>query len=355
MPLMSHARSPLHHPAVVHPGDVVADRFEVVGILRRERGLLLDVLHLGVGRRVVLRLTSPALLSSHELARLQRETQVLASLESEHVARVHDAGILPDGSFYVVREHVDGEDLLSMVTRRRLAVHEALTVIAQIGEAVQEAHARGIALRGLSPRDIRVTKRRSGERVAKITDMPTGKALGAGSGHTLTGAGGISPWVAPEATGSSPRADRRTDLWSLGAILYACLAGRPPFDGSDEALMRAITREPPPSLLRSRPDVPIAVDRAIAWCLTKEPDGRPPSVHALLHTLFDHAPPAAQLTIDRAARLSSGPCEVMTPVLPPFVVADDRDDESAAPAVPAPAASQVRGSWVRRALGVLFT
>ena len=349
---MSHHPTSLpFSPAAVHPGDTRAGRFEVVRVLSRERGLLLDVVHLGVGRRVVLRLVSPALFPSHELARLQRETRVLASLESEHVARVHDAGVLPDGTFYLVREHVDGEDLLSMITRRRLAVHEALTVIAQVGEAVQEAHARGIALRALSPRDVRVTKRRSGERVAKITDMPTCKALGtSGVAQTLTGWGEVSPWTAPEAVGSSPRADRRTDLWSLGVILYACLVGRPPFEGEDAELMRAITRAPTPSLLRSRPDVPTAVDRAVAWCLHKEPEGRPPSVHALLHTLFDHAPPAAQLTIDRAARLSSGPCEVMTPVLPPMPESDPEVDERAA--APTPPASHVQRSWVERALAL---
>ena len=328
----------------------------MVRVLSRERGMLLDVIHRGVGRRVVLRLMSPALVPSHELARLQRETRLLASLESEHVVRVHDAGILPDGSFYLVREHVDGEDLLAMITRRRLAVHEALTVIAQIGEAVQEAHACGLALRALSPRDIRVTKRRSGERVAKITDMPTCKALGAnGAGHTLTSWAGVSPWAAPEVLGSSPRAGRRTDLWSLGVILYTALVGRPPFEGEDTELMAAITRAPTPSLLRSRPDVPAAVDRAVAWCLHKEPDARPPSVHALLHTLFDHAPPAAQLTIDRAARLSSGPCEVITPVLPPMPPSDAGLVEPSDESVPTPPASHVQPSWVQRALGALFT
>ena len=93
-----------------------------------------------------------------------------------------------------------------------------------------------------------------------------------------------------------------------------------------------------------------AVDRAVAWCLHKEPEGRPPSVHALLHTLFDHAPPAAQLTIDRAARLSSGPCEVMTPVLPPMPESDPEVDERAA--APTPPASHVQRSWVERALAL---
>ncbi|MCA9624546.1 MAG: protein kinase [Myxococcales bacterium] len=289
-----------------HPGDRIGGRFEAVCVLEREAGgLALEVVHLGFGQRMVLQVISPALVDGQGVARFQRQARVLASLESEHVARVFDAGVLPDGNLYVLRERVGGDSLWEEAIGRRLATHEALTLLAQIAEPVQEAHARGVVLRGLSPRRIRVKRRRSGEICAKITDMTSCRIHAEAPSRTMTGALELTPFTAPELLGPRPRADERTDVFSLGAILFTLFAGRAPFDGDGQALVAALHSERRPSLLPLRADVPTSVERAIQAALAVRPADRPSDVHALVHELWPDAPPAAQLTMDRIARLSS--------------------------------------------------
>ena len=95
----------------MHPGDIVAGKYRVHTILGRQRGLLLEARHTEFDQRVIIRLLSPALCNDKEIEQFRREAKTLAKLESEHVARIIDVGTHSDGSFFLVRQHLDGTDL----------------------------------------------------------------------------------------------------------------------------------------------------------------------------------------------------------------------------------------------------
>ncbi len=293
----------------IKPGDVIAGKYRVRALLGRSRGTLVDAQNVDFDKRVVVRVLSPALCDARQIERFRREARILGKLQSEHVARISDFGTLPDGGFYLVREHLEGADLATHLRKSgRLALPQAAHYVLQIAEAVAETHAHNILLRELQPSHVFLAQRLGGAPTAKIIDFGTAKLMrepaapGAGEEHTATF--GMSPYSSPELVRKSKNIDARTDVWSLGAILYELLAGRPPFQGEAAALMIQITREEPTPLTSLRRELPEDIDKIIGWALAKDPEGRFPSVHGFAAELGRFAPPEAKPLIQRIAELT---------------------------------------------------
>lgn len=295
----------------IHPGDVIGGKYRVRAILSRVPTLVVEAFHVEFDQRVVIKLLLAGTGDEKEIERFRREARVLSRLESEHAARIIDVGTEGDGSFYLVRQHVDGEDLGTYVqTYGARPLQEAVLLALQAAECIAETHGHGIVLRELSPANVVVSRRPSGTPLVKITDFGTAKlmrdnAAPAGSSSlTATALFGLSPFSSPELVRKAKSVDHRADVWSLGAVLYFMLAGRAPFAGDVTRLMLAITREEPQPLTTIRGDLPPDIDNIIGWAMAKDTDRRFKNVHSFAHALGPYAPAEGQVLIERIAQIT---------------------------------------------------
>jgi serine/threonine-protein kinase len=225
------------------------------------------------------------------LARFVREAQALVRVECEHVVRVLDVGNLPGGQPFIVMERLAGEDLAARLARVGPGrVEEAVDAVLQACVAVATAHARGVVHRDLKPANLFATTRADGSTVIKVLDFGISKVEADDPADpTLTRADtvlGSVCYMSPEQMLSGRDVDGRTDVWSLGVILYELLTGERPFEGETiaEICARAsLARHRPVRELR--PEVPAALAAVVDRCLQKSRDERYASVGELAAAL----------------------------------------------------------------------
>jgi serine/threonine-protein kinase len=295
----------------MHPGNIVAGKYRVVSVLGRSRGLLVEARHTEFDQRVVIRILSPAMCNDKEIEQFRREAKVLSKLESEHVARIIDVGTHSDGSFYLVRQHLEGVDVGTYLkSRGALRLDEAVLYTLQAAEAVQECHSNNVILRELQPSHLFITQKRGGLPLVKLIDFGTAKLLKDVAGEpvqgemTATVMFGMSPYSSPELVRKAKNIDHRTDVWSLGTIFYEMLAAVPPFQGEMAELMLRITRDDPIPISSLRPDLPRELDQIMSWALAKDPASRFSSVYALAHALKPFTNAEGQVLVDQIGRLA---------------------------------------------------
>jgi serine/threonine protein kinase len=233
--------------------------------------------------------------------RMEREARAVASLNHPHICTLHDLG-RQDGIDYLVMEYVDGETLAARLSRGRLPIAEALRYVDQIASALGEAHRAGIVHRDVKPANIMLDRKGlgSGETPhAKLLDFGVAKAspMEVASSLTLPAPGaaldltlpgfvlGTVHYMAPEQLDRNA-ADVRTDVFSLGAVLFEMLTGRKAFDGTNPVeILAAVRHVDVPRVSSLRPGVPSAVDRMVTKCLARNPDDRYQSVQDLVADL----------------------------------------------------------------------
>ena len=222
--------------------------------------------------------------------RLIREAQLAARLDHPNICSVHEHLEEGDQSF-IVMQYVEGEPLSESIQRKAFGVRESLEITLQVAEALDAAHSQGIIHRDIKPQNILVTSRGQ----VKVVDFGLAKlhpgpaAIGVSNTQLLlTEAGvmlGTVRYMSPEHAKGLP-VDARSDLFSLGIVLYECLAGRPPFSGATwlEIGAQVIHVNPcPPSSFNS--SVPPEVDHLTLKMLAKEPDARYQSAGELIGVL----------------------------------------------------------------------
>ena len=188
-----------------------------------------------VKRQVALKVIKPGMDSKRVLARFEAEQQALALMEHPHVARVHDAGLTPSGRPYFVMEHVKGIPITEYCDKHRLTVEERLRLFLHVCEAVQHAHQKGIIHRDLKPSNILVTTEDE-QASPKVIDFGVARAISQPlterTLHTEQGQlVGTPEYMSPEqADLGNQDIDTRTDVYSLGVVLYELIAGVLPFD-----------------------------------------------------------------------------------------------------------------------------
>ena len=222
--------------------------------------------------------------------RFRKEAVALAKLNHPNIAAVYDVGE-KDGAGYLVMEYVPGESLAQKLRSGSLSAIQAMTLGEQIAIALQEAHQRGIVHRDLKPANVIVTP----DGRAKVLDFGLAKLLPAAgeTAETLTfsetkGVVGTPLYMSPEqAEGGA--VDSRSDLWSLGALLYEALAGRPPFSGTGLSLLRAISQERPQPLRELRADIPKDAEQIVTRALEKDKSKRYESASEMAHDLSSAA------------------------------------------------------------------
>lgn len=207
--------------------------------------------------------------------RFEREVDLAASLRHPGIVGVYDGGTLPDGRPYLVMEFVEGRPIDEHVQAERATPLAIAALMAQVADAVAAAHRRGIIHRDLKPANIRV----DATGVPRILDFGLAKGAEAGQPE-VSQAGqflGSLPWASPEQVRGDPASiDTRSDIYSLGVVLFQLLAGRLPYDTSGplSSVVRAIAQTPAPALAALRGDVPEDLAIVVARCLAKEPERR---------------------------------------------------------------------------------
>jgi len=279
-------------------GDVIADKYRVESIVGSGgMGLVVAARHLQLGQQVAIKLLRLRGLDPERQvearARFVREGQAAAALSSDHVVRIHDVGTLDSGEPFLVMELLRGDDLAKIIDRQGpAAVPVAVDYVLQACDAVAEAHAAGIVHRDLKPSNLFVSARSDGGVNVKVLDFGISKAA-AGSQNAFDGnltetrsIVGSPYYMSPEQVRDAKRVDARSDIWSLGTILYELLAGDTPFDASTfPGICAAIAADTPRSLGEVRPGIPAALDEVVAKCLRKNPDERFQTVGELVAAL----------------------------------------------------------------------
>ena len=221
-------------------------------------------------RPVALKVLHPELAASLGPDRFQREIHVAARLQHPHILTVHDSGDAA-GRLWFTMPFVEGESLRDRLTReRQLPVEDAVRIAREAAQALQYAHEHGVIHRDLKPENLLLTRDGS----TLVADFGIARALGGGDQRlTETGlAVGTPAYMSPEQAAGDRNLDARTDVYSLGAVLYEMLAGQPPFVGATtQALTVKRLTEPAPSVRAVRPTVPESVDQAIRKALSPVP------------------------------------------------------------------------------------
>ena len=233
-------------------------------------GVVFKALDLRLDRFVALKfLTAP--LNSNPIAkeRLMAEAKAASALDHPNIGVVHDIGQTDEGRLFIVMGYYDGETLELKNERGGMSVPDAVDVVAQIANALSAAHQKGIIHRDVKPSNILVTK----EGTAKLLDFGIAK-LADSKATTEAAAAGTVAYMSPEQTRGEP-VDQRTDLWSLGVVLYELLAGARPFRAeNDEALIFAIRHDGWQRITPANGEIPVSLVTILGRCLAKDPAGR---------------------------------------------------------------------------------
>jgi len=265
------------------------------------------------GRQVALKVLHPDLAASLGSERFLREIQIAARLQHPHILPLYDSGQIEssDGTtplLYYVMPFVEGESLRDRLHREKpLPVDEAVRIGRDIAAALDYAHRHGVVHRDIKPENVMLHE---GE--AMVTDFGIAKAVSAAGSESLTQTGlavGTPAYMSPEQASGEREPDGRSDIYSLGCLLYEMLAGVAPFTGPNvQALMMKRFTEPVPSVRATRPAVSPDLDQVVTRALAKDPEERFATASQLVVALGSPrvtTPPEATLVTSVAANKKS--------------------------------------------------
>ena len=233
-------------------------------------------------RRVAIKLLPPDLTRDETAKRrFLQEAKAASALDHPNICNIHEINETPDGQLYLVMAHYEGETLKERIARGPLELNDALDIAIQVGQGLAEAHGAGIVHRDIKPANLLVTK----TGVVKILDFGLAKLAGS-EGMTQTGTTlGTVAYMSPEQL-RGEEVDQRTDIWSLGVVLFEMVAGSRPFKGERlEAVSVNVLQSQPPSLAGSRAGVSADLERLVTRALVKPVADRYQAVTDLLGEL----------------------------------------------------------------------
>jgi serine/threonine-protein kinase len=277
-------------------------------------GLVIKAKNLALDEDVAIKiLREDVQLDDDNITRFLREAKNAVRLKSEHVARIRDVGTFDDGRPYMVMELLEGVDLgKALLDLGRVDARHAADLVLQTCDAIAEAHSLGIVHRDIKPTNLFVTKRRDGSDLLKVLDFGISKAqLGPDMSLTQTSSMlGTPAYMSPEQMRSARTADPRSDIWSLGCVLYELVEGNVPFDAESFAELCVMVSLEPHAASQHAPELAPIIDR----CLAKSSDARYQNVGELAEALIPFAsdPQRAQREVQRIQRMLANAPEYAT-------------------------------------------
>ena len=270
-------------------GDLLTERYRIEGELGAGGNatiyLARDLKH---DREVAVKVLAPAITGGLARDRFLSEIRVVSRLQHPGIVPLFDSGDA-DGLLFYVMPVIQGETVRHRLRRGRMAVADVLTILREVVESLQYAHAEGVVHRDIKPENVLLVGQR-----ALLTDFGIARAADAARAPPVAAGGatrsdtslGTPIYMAPEQVAGDPRANHLADLYSLGVLGYEMLAGRPPFVGDtpQQILAEKMTR-PAPDVLEFRPDAPQWLATEIMRCLERNPGDRPVTAEALMAEL----------------------------------------------------------------------
>ena len=295
-------------------GAVVAGKYRIERELAEGGlGIVVLAMHLELNQRVAIKYLKPSIIERQGLVdRFKREAQLAACIRSEHIVRIHDVGEAPGGGPFMVMEYLEGEDLATRLARGAVSTDEAIDYVVQACDALAEAHAMGIVHRDLKPENLFLARRKGSAPIVKILDFGLSKVnerktVGAPRARNVTEDGerfGTPAYMSPEQLLSSGSVDARTDIWSLGVVLFELLTVEVPFEGEAIAQLAANIIHGEPTPLRAKlPDASAALEAVILKCLDKDRTRRYRNVAELVEELVRFVSPLSEPRTDRIKRI----------------------------------------------------
>ncbi len=246
-----------------------------------------------LGRKVALKILGEEYTTNRDrLHRFEQEASAASALNHPNILTIHEVGS-DNGKHFIATEYIDGHTLRRKLSGSPLEVAEILDIAVQVASALEEAHAAGIVHRDIKPDNVMVRKNGFVKvldfGLAKLTESPIDRSQSDGEASTRvmvqTDAGvvmGTSHYMSPEQTRAKP-VDARSDIWSLGVMMYEMVAGRKPFEGETSTdVIVAINQKEAPALARFAPHVPPELDWIITKALRKDRDERYQTIKELL-------------------------------------------------------------------------
>lgn len=342
-------------------GEILGGQYKLVSLLGRGgMGAVYEGICQQTQRRVAIKVLHDHLAHGEAAQRFWREAEAARRIRSEYIVQITEAGTCAStGKLYLVTELLEGKDLQHWIDRiGPLSIRGALRLTVQALRGLRDAHASRVVHRDIKPGNLFLAQTESGALKLKILDFGIAKlhrepfSQGVTTNVTATGSLLGSPlYMSPEQVQDSRKVDFRTDIWALGSVLYAALAGRAPFQhlSSIGQLLVAISVKPAKSIVEVAPWVPVEVAAIVHRALEINPDDRYPSAEAMLADVEKLVTEGEILEEDllssgegfRAAYLSSTP---PAEDAPRFVMGDDgqriRGDEATVAAPNSEAFSQ---------------
>lgn len=275
------------------PGSVVGE-YCVEGKLGRGGfGTVFKASHPLIGKVVAIKVLSRRFSADPEMvSRFVAEARAVNQIRHRNIIDIFAFGQLEDNRHYYIMEYVEGETLDRRLKRGSLSLVETLSILRPIARALDAAHLAGIAHRDLKAENVVLATDADGSPFPKLLDFGIAKLLDADeddtsiSHRTRTGAPMGTPYYMSPEQSRGRNVDHRTDHYAFGVLAYLMLTGRFPLDGPDymSILMRQVHDDPPPAS-HHVPGLPEPVDHALAWCMAKSPDERPPDLTTVVRAL----------------------------------------------------------------------
>lgn len=295
-------RDPTLESAKKRLGQVVDSKYRLLSVMGiGGMGIVYEAEHQFLGRRVALKILHPRYLDRlEEFQRFLREARAVGAIGHRTIVEVFDAGFLDGTTPYLVMERLVGENLEEYIKRKQtLSAKRTFRIGYEVLRGLSVAHAKNILHCDMKPANVFIVRSQSKRTGVKLLDFGISKLAVGGRAHAVdepTGfVFGTPHYMAPEQVVGG-EVEPRTDVYAVGAILYECLMGRPPFVGASRRdVFRKILRSPPDALEPPRGPLPTFLTDLVTRMLAKNPEDRPPSAAAVNQALVDAG--AVQLRI----------------------------------------------------------